>query len=144
MTFAMEKFDHRNFQLAKTRRLIGISFAFLYLMQAVSSSCDYNPSEIKFETLRLSVGLPSNFTELRFRAFVGISLAGCEKECGLRRQCRVYTYHRIMHLCELFDIELDVNELNSWVTRHDQSVLRRMDDLTRQVSIDHFLWVLFP
>ena len=119
---------------AHLKQLFAIGFAFLTVIQAVSSSCDYNPSEIKFETLRLSVGLPSNFTELRFRAFIGISLAGCEKECGLRRQCSMYSYHRIMHLCELFDLELDVNELKSWVTRHAQSVVRKMDSLTRQVS----------
>ena len=114
--------------------LFGICLVSLTIILEVSGSCEYNPSEIQFEHLRHSKNLDSNFTELQFRTFVGIPLAGCEKECGLRRQCSMYSYHWVMHLCELFDFDLSDPEFESLVTPASQFVLRRMDDLTRQVS----------
>ena len=120
---------------AHLMQLASVSFAFLAFVQSTASTCDNNPSEVNFQSLSLSSAISGNLTEFRFRTFDYITLSGCEKECGLRKQCSAYNYHWVMHLCELFNIEFDETALQKLVSGQPESVFRIMDALTRQVSV---------
>ena len=105
----------------------------LILMVSVSASCNYNPSDVSFETHSLEFSTDVNASETVFHTFIQASFSDCERECGLRQMCLAYTYHTAVHFCELHDtVVIDLLRARPAV------VFRRMTQEIRNVSLIMF------
>ena len=93
----------------KTTIFICLSYSFIHIVYTEFESTAFQNLQIERDK-KTTVG--------EFKAFIGISLMECARECKMREHCAYITYLKPVHLCYLLeetDATLQLEPKTDWL-----------------------------